>query len=131
MDRLELLRSAYNHVSRTSSWPWEMFAPDAKFDLSAATGPVTDDQREVREAWREYAECFESFKIDPEEFFEAGPDRIVAVVRDSGRPKGSRQDIHSEYTHVWTFGVDDKITGWASFPTRAQAFAHAGLKKNG
>jgi hypothetical protein len=58
MDRLELLRSTQDHVSRTSTWPWEMFAPDAKFDLPAATGPVAEDQQEVREAWRQYAECF-------------------------------------------------------------------------
>ena len=129
MDRIKLLRSVYDHVSRTGDWPWELYAPDAELDASAATGPVTRDHRAFHEAWREYVELFEDFEIDPVEFIEAGPDQVVAVVRDCGRPKGSGHEIHGEYTHVWTFGVDDKIAGWASFPTRAQGLAHAGLKK--
>jgi hypothetical protein len=59
----------------------------------------------------------------------AGVPELALKAEGAGRPTGSSQEIHSKYTRVWTFGVDDKITGWASFPTRAPAFAHAGLKE--
>jgi len=43
---------------------------------------------------------------------------------------GGIESGHPQRVHTCTaFGVDDKITGWSSFPTRAQAFAHAGLKE--
>jgi hypothetical protein len=61
--------------------------------------------------------------------------KFAPAVRDSGSTRESSHVIHSEFTHVrtfgveWSFGVDDKIAGWASFPTRAQAFARARFKE--
>jgi hypothetical protein len=36
---------------------------------------------------------------------------FAAVVRDGGRPQGSSHLLHSEFTHLSTFGVDDTFAG--------------------
>jgi ketosteroid isomerase-like protein len=49
---------------------------------------------EVRDVWKSYV-------WEPEELIEAGPD-VVALIRSTGRGRGSGVEVHRETAMVWS-----------------------------
>jgi ketosteroid isomerase-like protein len=66
-----------------------------------------DGFRRFIESWRE---SFDDFHLDPELFL-ASHDRIVAVMRQRGRGRGSGVAMDVRVVHVWTIR-DDRAVGW-------------------
>ena len=80
----------------------------------------------VQEWARQWMETFDSFRAEPKRYLEAGGERVVVYVRDTGRIKGSGAEIDAQLVHVWTLR-DGKIIRWEIFTDEAQALDAAGL----
>jgi ketosteroid isomerase-like protein len=127
-ERLETIRRVYETFDRTGEPPWELFAADAEFDATAIPGlGLIQGRDRLLAALRDYAAAFDDWRIEPEEFLDAG-DEVVAVVRDGGRLKGSDETIFNHFTHVWTFR-GDHVTRWKTFTDRRQALEAVGLRE--
>ena len=45
-------------------------------------------------------DTFDAWEIEPRELIEAGPEQVVAIVRDRARPKGLTDSIDNEFAHL-------------------------------
>jgi ketosteroid isomerase-like protein len=54
------------------------------------------------EGWRDWAETFESFRVEIDDVLESGP-HLVTLVRQIGRPRGSAAEMQNEGAAIWTF----------------------------
>jgi hypothetical protein len=54
------------------------------------------------EAWRDWMEPFESFRVDLDDVVDSGP-HLVTLVRQIGRPRGSATEMENPGAAVWTF----------------------------
>ena len=125
-ENVELVREVYAAFNRTGEPPWELFTADAEFDATAIPGlGVVRGREQVIAAVRDYAAAFEDWRIEPEELLEAG-NRVVAVVRDGGRLKGTDDTVFNRFTHVWTFS-GNRVARWKTFTDHRQALEAVGL----
>jgi ketosteroid isomerase-like protein len=77
---------------------------------------------------REWSDVFRELHYEPEEFIEAG-DRLIALVRVSGRGRGSGAEFEQRQAHVWTIR-DEKAVRLDFYPGRAEAEEAVGLRAN-
>ena len=110
-DNLALVRRLYEAVSATRRIPPELFAADFEFDASAISAEHPDvaiGAAAAEALLREYWNTFDDFRIELEEVRENTADRIVTVIRDEGRVRGSDARITNRYVHIFEFR-DGKI----------------------
>ena len=50
----------------------------------------------------------------------AGPNQVVAIVRDRARPKGSTASIDNEFAHLWTL-LDGRVVRFQPFTARGRS----------
>ncbi|HEX2396727.1 MAG TPA: nuclear transport factor 2 family protein [Solirubrobacteraceae bacterium] len=67
---------------------------------------------------------FEGYRIEPEEFIEAG-EHIVVVARQSGRGRTSGAEVAGTIVHSWHVR-DGRVLGMRAFSAREQALAALG-----
>jgi ketosteroid isomerase-like protein len=79
----------------------------------------------VRAYMASLREDWESFRHEPEQFFDAG-DKVVAFLHTYARGRGSGVDIEVPVAHVLTF-KEGKCLGYVSYHDRAKALKVAGL----
>ena len=79
----------------------------------------------VVESLSGWFEVWEEFHIEPEEFIDGGR-HVIAVVKESGRVKGSESQVSERFFQVWTMR-DDKIVAFREFKSRQEALEAAGL----
>lgn len=61
---------------------------------------------------RGWIESFDEFRVEPEQVVDRG-DKLVAVVRQTGRGRSSGVTVEARIAHVWT--VDNgRAVGWES-----------------
>ncbi|MBA3301288.1 MAG: nuclear transport factor 2 family protein [Thermoleophilaceae bacterium] len=69
--------------------------PDSEFALRGHEG--------MSEYLRKLAELFEDYDMEPERYFDLGSGRVLVLVREGGRGKGSFGEVNSRPTaHAWT-----------------------------
>ena len=94
----------------------ELFAPDA--ELADAGGLGVDDTAVgtrlgfdgfVR-ASEEVREAFDDYRVEPEEFIDAG-DAVVVVAHISGRGRASGMTLDTRLAHLWVFRGDKVVRG--------------------
>jgi uncharacterized protein len=68
---------------------------------------------------RSWLESFDDFRIEPEEIIEED-DRLIALVRQSGKGRASGIGLEVRIAHVWTV-KDGRAVRWRSFPSRERA----------
>lgn len=123
---VEVVRAFYEHFNRTGEPPWDLFDPEAEFDATNVVGfGIVRGRERVLASLREYAAAFDDWRIEPEEFVDAG-DQVLAVVRDGGRLKDTADEVFNRFTHVWTLR-SGKVVRWKTFTEKAEALAAAGL----
>jgi uncharacterized protein len=128
-ENVETVRRLYRAVNSVGLQAVVEFAHP---DMEAVLPPYWPDASTVRgvgliqEVARQWVETFESFEVDPERFLDAGPDRVIAYVRDRGRIKGSDAEIDTRFVHLWTL-KEGKIVRWEVFADEGQALEAAGL----
>jgi ketosteroid isomerase-like protein len=80
---------------------------------------------EVRAYMVSLGEDWQSFRHEPEEFFDAG-DKVVAFLQTYARGRGSGVDVEVAVAHVLSF-EDGKCLGYVSYHDREEALRVAGL----
>ena len=65
---------------------------------------------------REYWETFEAYHVEIDEVIYADEGRVVDVVRDGGRMRGTDAEVWNRFFHVWTF-ADGRIVRLSIPPT--------------
>jgi ketosteroid isomerase-like protein len=130
-ENVEIVRRIYREVSaRVWEAPPELFDPEYEVDLTDA-GPdlgVIPGVEAAEAALRGYSETFEDFRIELVDVIHADEQRVVTVVRDGGRLKGSGSEVWNRFFHVWTFR-DGRIVRRSSHTDENEALEAAGLRE--
>ena len=109
----------------------EYWADD--IDYRAVEGAV-DDQGPIhgKDAYRAYVQdwldTFDDFRLEPVELIDMGADKVIAVVRISGRAKLSGVETDLTFAVVYTIR-DGKIARGREYWTRDEALEAAGLSE--
>ena len=80
------------------------------------------------EAWREWMEPWEVYWTEVEDFIDAGDNRVLVLLRDHGRLRGSDAEVEQLAASLWTLR-DRKIARIDFYPSRDQALEAAGLRE--
>jgi ketosteroid isomerase-like protein len=131
-ENVELVRRSYqvlNHEGVQAAL--ELHAhPAVEFDYSGVfpDGGAGRGRDAFVEAVSSYIGSFEQYRCEPTELIEVDPDRILAMVRDGGRMKGSDKEIYNDFVHLWTIR-DGVVVEWSGFSDKADALEAAGLRE--
>ena len=83
----------------------------------------------VRDYVRVLFEAIEDYRMIPEEFIDAGDDRVLVFSREAGRGRGSGAEVITQPTaHLWTLR-DGKAVRMRSYWKRGEALEAAGLRE--
>ena len=121
---VDALRRGYEALNRGDlSVVLELLAPDIEWH-EPEPGPDAGTHlgRESFERFlRGWLESFDGFRVEPEQVVARG-DQLIAVVRQSGRGRGSGLEITARLAHVWTVR-DGRAVRWeaAADPERLLA----------
>ena len=95
--------------------------------------PDLAEPRFGHEGVREYItiliEALDDYRMAPEEFIDAGDDRVLVFSREGGRGRGSGAEVISQPTaHLWTLR-NGKAVALRSYWERAEALEAVGLSE--
>ena len=129
-ENVENVRDAAAAFNRgdLNAW-WEYWAED--IDYRAVEG-APDDHGPIqgKEAMREYVQdwldTFDDFRFEPVEITDAGDDKVIAVIRISGRAKLSGVETDLTFAILYTTR-DGKIARGREYAARDEALKAAGL----
>jgi ketosteroid isomerase-like protein len=129
-ENVEIVRRAYDEVNTSLEPSEEIFHPDYEVDATdtGADVGVVRGAGAAREAFLEYWETFENFHVDIQEVIHADRERVVTLVRDGGRMKGSDAEVWNRFFHVWTF-AGGKVIRLSIHTDRSRALEAAGLRE--
>jgi ketosteroid isomerase-like protein len=129
-ENLQIIRDWTAALNRGDLDAWsEAWADDV--DYRAVEG-APDDHGPIRgkAAMRAYVQdwidTFDQFKVEPLEVIDAGQDRVVAVLRISGRAKLSGVETELTFAALYTVR-DEKVVRGREYWTRDEALEAAGL----
>jgi ketosteroid isomerase-like protein len=81
----------------------------------------------VRSYFEKLFEAIEDYRMEPEEFIDAGEGRVLVFSREGGRGAGSGAEVVTQPTaHLWTLR-DGRAIRMQSYWERDEALAAAGL----
>jgi hypothetical protein len=123
---VDLVRDQYARWNAREFDAWiEAFDPEVEYMSSVVAsmdgGGVYRGHEGVRQFVREYFEGWEQFRLQPNEYIDAGP-HVAVVLRATAQGRGSGIEIDREIAHVWTFR-DGRAVRHQSFTSRAEALA--------
>ena len=126
-ENVAILRAAYEVSARTQGPDFDFLDPDVEWHTRADLPDSTTyrGHEGVAKLFLEWQESFDDLRFDPEEFIDAGDD-VVAVLRLSGRIRGSGEEVKMPETHVWTMR-DGRGVECREYPTKAEALKAIGL----
>jgi ketosteroid isomerase-like protein len=129
-ENVEVVRRAYDEVNTRLEPSEEMFHPDYEVDATdtGADVGIVRGAGAAREAFLEYWETFENFHVDIQEVIHADRERVVTLVRDGGRMKGSNAEVWNRFFHVWTF-AGGRVIRLSIHTDRTRALEAAGLRE--
>lgn len=113
---VEALKRGYAALNRGDlSGVLELLDPEIEWHEPAPSPDAgTHRGRESFERFlRGWLESFDEFRVEPERIVERG-DRLIAVVRQTGKGRSSGAQVDARLAHVWTVG-DDKAVRWEAF----------------
>jgi ketosteroid isomerase-like protein len=104
-ENVETVRRVYEGVNARLEAPRELFDSDYEFDNTELWPDIVGvlGFEAAQEAMREYWETFEAYHVEIEEVMYADEGRVVDVVRDGGRMRGTDAEAWNRFFHVWTF----------------------------
>jgi ketosteroid isomerase-like protein len=126
-ENVELVRRGIQSVETF----WTLLDEHVVWDLRAY--PVLDldgvyvGRDAVIKASRHYWGTWHEYRLDAEQFIDAGSSVVIAV-RERGRGRGSGAPFDQRWAQVWTFSRG-QIIRWELFPETAQALEAVGLSE--
>jgi ketosteroid isomerase-like protein len=109
---------------------FEVADPNIQFDISR-TNPDAQVYRGrdgVIEALEEWIGTWDAYEVEVLELIDASRDRVVTVIHERGRLKGSDAWVEHTRGAVWTI-KDRRITRYEEYQDRAKALEAAGLSE--
>ncbi|HEV2923553.1 MAG TPA: nuclear transport factor 2 family protein [Solirubrobacteraceae bacterium] len=133
-ENLDLVRSIFAAWSRGDYSSADWAHPDVKF--VAADGPATgtwSGMIGLSEATRDAIDSLDDARIQPEDYRELDGERVLVLVRYSGRGKASGLDLEQMRSEgAWIVHVcDGRITRFVRYWDRNRALADVGLAPEG
>jgi len=125
---VELMRATYRRVNEAGfAAIADVVHPEFTMDSpQGVEASQAHDKAGLREWFGKMDEIWEELRFEPEEMIDVDDTRVIAVVRTSGRARGSGIEINQELTHLWTI-VDGRATSLVTFSTKREAIEVAGL----
>jgi ketosteroid isomerase-like protein len=127
-ENVEIVRTAIDAYNRRD---WESVlkdaAPDFEFDLSRAVGPQHGvyGRDQMQGFWTEFAENWESVRIEPHEFIERGEHVVVPWTLHAL----GRDGIEVQARVTWTCTIrDGALARVCMYQERQEALEAAGLR---
>jgi ketosteroid isomerase-like protein len=125
---VETVRRVYEGVNARLEVPRELFDPDYEFDNTELwpdiAGVLGFDA--AQETMREYWETFDAYRVEIAEVIHADEGRVVNLVRDGGRMRGTDTEVWNQFFHVWTLR-DGRIVRLSVHTDRKRSLEAAGL----
>ena len=128
-ENVEIVRAAIDAANRDD---WDAFykdmAPGFELDMSRAVGPVSGvlSLDQLRRVLEDFAGYWESLRIEPHEFIEAGD---LVVVPNTGHLRG-RDGIEVSVTVAWVWTIrDGAIERMVMYQSRQDALEALGLSE--
>ena len=90
-------------------------------------GPIQGKDA-LRAFMQDWLDLFDDFRAEPVELIETGEDKVIAVVRISGRAKLSGVETDLTYAELWKLR-DGKVAWGRQYWTRDEAVEAAGLSE--
>jgi len=120
---LEKLKKLYEEWASGDYSSTEIFAPDMTMETFGMGDPMRSETYEdFVDLMRDWLRAWERpITIEPEEFIQSG-DRILVLIRWSGRGRESGAQIEAEGAHLWTFR-DGLVVDYGVYRDREQARA--------
>ena len=127
---IEIIRATIDAVNR-GDWDTVLknLAPDFEFDLSHGAGPVHHgvyERDQMRGLWDDLEGNWESVRLEPHEFIEAGEHVVVPMTfHGSGR-----DGIEVQARPTWTFTIrDEAVERICMYQERKDALEAAGISE--
>ena len=107
-----------------------LFHPEVEFEVHGAVANTLAGAGlpGLFDAWRDWLQAFEVYWTEIEDFLDAGEDRVLVILRDHGRLKGTAGEITQTGASLWTVR-ERKIARIDFYPNRAQALEATGLSE--
>jgi ketosteroid isomerase-like protein len=132
-ENVKTVRDAFVAFNRVGLGAWlEQYWTD-DIDYRAAEGALDDHgpiqgKDALRAFMQDWLDMFDDFRAEPVELIEAGEDKVIAVVRISGRAKLSGVETDLTYAELLTLR-DGKVAWGRQYWTRDEALKAAGLSE--
>ena len=128
-ENVEIVRESWAAFNRGDvDAAFKDFTPEFECDMSRAVGVNVDqdsyDLKQFRRLLSQYAGSWESFRLGPDEFLDAG-DQVVVPFTNRARGRGGIE-LQGRGTFVWTIR-DGAIVRACLYQDRAEALEAAGL----
>jgi ketosteroid isomerase-like protein len=127
---VELVRLAVEAVNQHDLATLDaIFSEQGEFHstFAASEGRVFRGRQGVRDYFVTLGEVFDDMWIEIEEITDAGEDRLVVVVRVTGRGKGSGANVEQRNGQIWRF-ANRRIVRIDSYLNPTDAFDAARLR---
>jgi ketosteroid isomerase-like protein len=129
-ENLDLVRSIYAAWARGDYTASDWADPNIEFvwvggleDVEAWSGITA-----MAEGWRAILEPLDDWHAVPDEFRDLGDERVLVLVRGTGRGKASGVPIQHDGATVFDFR-GGKVTRITAYPERDRAVVDLGLEK--
>jgi ketosteroid isomerase-like protein len=129
-ENVELVRRIHDGWSRGDfSVGASLCAPEFEWHQHAeAVEPGSHRGTAVGGAIRRIFEVYEHFRVEPEEYIDAGEDKVVVTARIHATGRGSGVDVEQGFAFVWTVHRG-KATELSVFTDRREALDAAGYRE--
>jgi uncharacterized protein len=130
-ENVEIVRNGFGAFNRGDLNAWfELMTDDV--DYRAAEGALDDHgpikgKDAMRAFVQDWLEMFDDFRAELVELIEAGEDKVIVVVRISGRAKLSGVETDLTYAELWRLR-DGKVAWGRQYWTRDEALEAVGLR---
>ena len=125
---VETIRRVYDGVNTRLETPRALFDPDYEFDNTELWPDLTEvlGFDAAQDTMREYWETFDGYHVEIEEVLHADQGRVVVLVRDGGRMRGTDAEVWNRFFHVWTLR-DGRVVRLSVHTDRNRSLEVAGL----
>jgi uncharacterized protein len=133
-ENVELVRRGFEAFAQGGPDAIGDFLAD-DIDYRAVEGAIDDrgpihGKDALRAFMQEWLDMFDDPKLEPVELIDAGEDQVIAVLRSSGRPKGTSAETELTQSYAVLYTIrDGKIARGREYWTKEQALEAAGLRE--
>jgi ketosteroid isomerase-like protein len=131
-ENVDLVRRGYDHFLATGELLEETTDADFVWDMS--TFRDWPDQKAyegidgARRFLREWGETWDDWKIEVEEYLDAGGDEVVTILRQSGSAKSSGLRVDMDLAQVWTVRAGKQVR-MRMYASPEEALEVAGIER--